>query len=353
MLRAKLIQKEFHYGRPATTSRGTYLTKPVSFIVVRDTEYPSKEGYGECSLFPGLSQDDVPGYGEKLKEIIDLVNEGRFDWDDPLHDWPSIRFGLETARMDLESGGERILYPSAFTTGHASIRTNGLIWMGPKAEMLGQIAHKLEAGFSCLKMKIGAIGLAEELDVLKSIRREYSPGTLELRVDANGAFSPSNVMEVLGRLADLHIHSIEQPIAAGQREEMARICEDTPIPIALDEELIGISGIENRRKLLAEVGPQYIILKPGLLGGIRSAEEWMGLAKELRIGHWVTSALETNIGLNAIAQWTYTLGNLMPQGLSTGSLFTDNIPSPLKIQGEALWYQPERNWGLTLFNKSR
>lgn len=349
MIRASLKHKEFIFRRPATTSRGKLLTKLVYFILLNFDENPSVYGIGECSLFPGLSVDDVEGFGFKLNEIMDRINEGSLKPDASLHDWPSINFALETAYLDLLNHGSKLLFPSEFTFGKESIPINGLIWMGSIKEMKQQVRQKLTEGFRCLKLKIGALNFEEEYALLKSLRGEFSEHDLELRVDANGAFSPGEAPMILARLADLHIHSIEQPIKPSQPEAIARLCEQPPIPIALDEELIGIYPIENKRLLLKTIKPQYIILKPGLLGGIRACEEWTTLADGMNIGWWVTSSLETNIGLNAIAQWTFTLKNPLHQGLSTGNIFENNIDSPLMLSGEKLYYNPQKPWDLSLF----
>jgi O-succinylbenzoate synthase len=347
MIRAKTIDREFRFQRPATTSRGTYLTKKVHFIVLYHSDDPSVAGIGECSFLPGLSIDNVKGYREKLNLTIDRINQGDYYTDTSLTDWPSISFGLETAWKDIRTSGSKILYPSDFTEGKDSIDINGLIWMDSKEEMIRQIRQKIDDGFTCLKMKIGKLDLEEELDILRYIRSQYNADHLELRVDANGAFKLPQVEMILKILSEFDLHSIEQPIAAGHPEALARLCELSPIPIALDEELIGKHSTAARRKLLDTIKPQYLVLKPGLLGGMSACKDWISLAEERKIGWWVTSALETNIGLNAIAQWTYTLNNSVYHGLSTGLLFINNIPSPLYLHGERLYYDPDRKWNLS------
>ena len=220
--------------------------------------------------------------------------------------------------------------------------------MGDYPTMLHRIEEKMKAGFRCIKLKIGAIHFDEELALLKHIRAHFSAREIELRVDANGAFAPSEALTKLHQLAELDLHSIEQPIRAGQWEEMARLTQESPLPIALDEELIGCNQPQKKRELLQTVRPHYIILKPSLHGGLHGASEWIELADELlgqREGHpswWITSALESNIGLNVIAQWCATFHNPLPQGLGTGQLFTDNIDRPLSIQGDCLWFAPNR-----------
>ena len=245
---------------------------------------------------------------------------------------------MEQAFLSLEAKQEGVLFPSPFTEGQVPIPINGLIWMGDKDYMQQQIREKLSQGFHCIKMKIGAIDFETEYQLLKNIRQEYAPSDIELRVDANGAFSPLEALEKLKRLADLQIHSIEQPIRAGQYEQMARLCEASPLPIALDEELIGVACPERKKEILQWIRPAYIILKPSLIGGYRGSEEWIDLAEKQGIGWWVTSALEGNVGLSAIAQWTYTLKNPLPQGLGTGSLYTNNFPSSLEVKNGGLWW---------------
>jgi len=347
MIKAKSELLEFKFQRPATTSRGTHSSKKVHFIILYHSDDPSIAGVGECSHFPGLSYDDVKGFKQKLAQTIDRINQGDYYTDNTLTEWPSINFGLETAWKDLRANGSKILYPSGFTDGKDSIWINGLIWMSDKNEMIRQIRQKLNDGFTCLKMKIGALDLREEIEVLKFIREHCSAEELEIRVDANGAFTRSESLEVLKILSEFHLHSIEQPIAAGHPEEMAKLCAVSPVPVALDEELIGKHSMTSRRKLIDTIKPQYLVLKPGLLGGLAACKDWITLAQEKETSWWITSSLETNIGLNAIAQWTYTLQNHIYHGLSTGSIYTNNIRSPLYLHGERLYYDPERKWDLS------
>ena len=287
----------------------------------------------------------------KISHEESHLHEGYFTAEDltglNLSTFPAIRFGLETAILDLEQGGNRLLYPSDFTAGTTGIPINGLIWMGNKPEMLSRIAEKLDQGFKVLKMKVGALRFGDELEILRALRKEHPASSLELRLDANGAWQPDEALEKLKQLSKFGIHSVEQPIPAGTPEEMARICTNSTIPIALDEELIGVQAPEQKELLLATIKPHFIILKPSLLGGISASEEWIGLAEKQGTGWWVTSALESNIGLNAIAQWTATLNTTLPQGLGTGSLFSNNVPSPLTVTGSRLFYQPEKTWNLS------
>lgn len=350
MIRAKTITREFHFRRPASTSRGTFMSKKVPFIFLYHTDDPTAAGVGECSLFPGLSADHVKGFQEKLDQTVNRINQGDYLTDPSMVDWPSINFALETAWKDLRTMGSKIMYPSDFTYGKDAIDINGLIWMENKEEMIRQIRQKLNDGFACLKMKVGALDLDEEFEIFRFIRARYSADDVELRVDANGAFKPAHALEILQMLSEFNLHSIEQPIPSGHPESMARLCELSPVPIALDEELIGKHTLAGKRKILDTIKPQYMVLKPGLLGGISACKDWISLAEEKNIGWWITSALETNIGLNVIAQWTYTLNNSRYHGLSTGALFNDNIPSPLYLSGEKLYHDPDIKWDLSLLD---
>lgn len=314
---------------PGGTSRGILTHKETWIIVIRDNEH---RGIGECGILRSLSIDDRPDFEQRLKWVCDHINLGLISLLEKLEEFPSIQFGLEMAFLSLESEDDFTLFPSKFTLGQAAIPINGLIWMGDKAFMKQQVEEKLRSGFSCIKMKIGAIDFQTELDLLRTIRKEFGADEVELRVDANGAFTAEGALEKLKILSELDLHSIEQPIAPGNFEAMAMLCEKSPLDIALDEELIGVFSVTNKKELLQTINPQYVILKPSLIGGIKGSREWIELAEQFGSGWWITSALESNIGLNAIAQWTFTLGNSMPQGLGTGSLFTNNIISPLRVK---------------------
>ena len=341
MLHASYKKHTLIFKRPGGTSRGVLSTKDSWFIKVWYGEDSDIVGIGECSIINGLSPDPMEQFEEELSEIVlNINNHLKID----LTAFPSISFGLETALLDLANGGKRILYPSPFTNGDSSIPINGLIWMGAFDFMRQQIIEKLEAGFDCIKLKIGAIDFKQELQLLKMIRKDFSENELELRVDANGAFKSDEALEKLKRLSDYRIHSIEQPIRQNQWHKMAELCEQSPIDIALDEELIGLDDAMIP-EMLDAVQPQYIILKPSLVGGFKRSEYFISEAEKRNIGWWVTSALESNIGLNAIAQWTATLNNTMPQGLGTGQLFTNNIDSPLEIINANLKYNPKAPWG--------
>ncbi|MFD2562223.1 o-succinylbenzoate synthase [Aquimarina rubra] len=329
------------FKRPSGTSRGILKTKETWFIVITAQ---GKQGIGECGILRTLSIDDRPDYEEKLQWTCDNIQLGVEQLWAELKEFPSIQFGVEMAFKSLESESPYILFPSKFTEGKEAIPINGLIWMGEKDFMKNQITEKLDQGFDCIKMKIGAIDFEAELELLSYMRSQFSKDVIELRVDANGAFSPDDALGKLTQLSAYHLHSIEQPIKQGQFEQMKTLCKATPLPIALDEELIGVFDVTDKKKLLLTIQPQYIILKPSLIGGFKGTQEWIDIADELEIGWWITSALESNIGLNAIAQYTFTLNNKMPQGLGTGGLYTNNIKAPLAVDKGTLRYQPYKKW---------
>lgn len=334
----EIIPRLLHFKQPAGTSRGIYTTRKVWYLHFTSSDFPDRVGVGECAPLPALSCDDLPDYEEILTSFCRQTEEKGGEPDiAALRNYPSILFGLETALRHFTTDSWA-LWDTAFSRGEAGIPINGLIWMGDFKKMLTQIETKMEAGFRCIKLKIGAINFDEELALLRYIRAHFSSKEIELRVDANGAFSPLDAMDKLKRLSELDLHSIEQPIRAGQWEEMARLASDTPLPIALDEELIGCNTLEGKRKLLATIQPQYIILKPSLHGGMSGGDEWIAEADKRQIGWWITSALESNIGLNAVAQWCATYQNPLPQGLGTGLLFTDNVEMPLEIRKDCLWF---------------
>lgn len=334
-----------NFKQASGTSRGILRTKETYFILLRGN---SKVGVGECGLFRGLSSDDRPDYEEKLQWVCENIHLEKEILLRGLKEFPSIQFGLEQALLSIESQDKFELFPSKFSQGKDAIPINGLIWMGSEDFMRSQIKEKLKSGFTTIKMKIGAIDFETELALLKSIRKEFSSDEIELRVDANGAFSPNNALEKLKRLSELELHSIEQPIKQGQIEEMAYLCDVTPLPIALDEELIGVFEEVAKEELLLTIQPQYIILKPSLVGGFEGSTQWIELAEKYNIGWWITSALESNIGLNAIAQYTYYLDVKMPQGLGTGSLFTNNFESPLEVNNGHIRYNENEKWNFNL-----
>lgn len=340
-IQVQIIPRVLHFKRPAGTSRGVLNERKVWYILLSNKSNPELVGYGECAPLPNLSCDDIPNYEEVLTQFAEeLTHKNIIRWKD-LRNYPSILFGFETALQHYQRQKLQ-LWDSPFARGEQGIPINGLIWMGSYAYMHQQIVEKIESGFKLIKLKIGAIDFEEEYKLLELIRKDFSADQIQLRVDANGAFSPEEALNKLERLARLDIHSIEQPIRAGQYQEMFRLTKLSPLPIALDEELIGHHSLEEKQTLLDRVKPQYIILKPSLHGGLVGCEEWIMEADKRGIGWWITSALESNIGLNAIAQWTATLGSKLPQGLGTGLLFTDNIEMPLVIHEDELWFNPNK-----------
>lgn len=334
MLKIKIIPYTLHFKRPAGTSRGVYNEHKVWYVLVTDKN--GRSGIGECAPLFDLSCDYDDNYEKTLRSFCkELEKNGELDTE-KVRGYPSILFGLETAMQHLRSGSFK-LWNTSFSNGLSGIPINGLIWMGDYDFMLEQIEDKMKAGFRCIKLKIGTIDFESELNLLEHIRNHFSAEQITLRVDANGGFSANDALEKLKRLSELDLHSIEQPIRAKQWDVMANLCRETPLPIALDEELIGINEFLDKKILLEKIRPQYIIIKPTLHGGIAGATEWIELAEEMHIGWWITSALESNIGLNCIAQWCATFSNPLPQGLGTGSLYTNNIDMPLYIRQDCLW----------------
>lgn len=372
MYKIEISERTLHFKQPAGTSRGVYTTRHSYYLTLTSDEMPGIEGVGECATLPDLSCDAKPEYAVTLRQVCQMVEQmGRIPYD-MIRAYPSITFGLETAfasffdaakkfleivsaegassssemlkqkGVPVPAGMENLtdLYDSPFGRGEEGITINGLVWMGTYEEMLARLEEKLQAGFHCVKLKIGAIDFFKELDLIKRIRDVYTREQVELRVDANGGFLPENAMSQLEALAKYDIHSIEQPIKQHQWPKMAQLCRETPLPIALDEELIGVNVRSMKEALLDTIRPQYIILKPSLHGGIYGCNEWIELANQRGIGSWITSALESNIGLHAIAHYAakvYGPNVQMPQGLGTGQLFTDNIPMPLEIRGDQLF----------------
>ena len=328
----------------AGTSRGV-MTDKVSWMIRLSVN--GKFGFGECGPLPGLSlesEQDVEGELRRLQAELPRAAIDQLHEIGELTEIASIRFGLETAYLDLMSKAPGLIFKNDFSQGRKSIPINGLVWMGEREFMKAQIDEKIEAGFDCLKLKIGAIDFEQELSLLAYIRNSYSERDLTLRVDANGAFGIDSALDKLHRLSAYDIHSIEQPIAPGQEDAMFKLCQESPIPIALDEEIIGIKSGEEKATLLDKLRPQYIILKPTLVGGIAATREWISVSEERKIGWWITSALESNIGLNAIAQLTAEYDVRIPQGLGTGKLYHNNIPSPLTISEGMLEYGSANRW---------
>ncbi len=337
------FKKLFHFKQPAITSRGVYTVHQSYYIRI---EQNGVVGVGECSVLPDLSCDAMPDadYEAVLSNACTLLRTtGEIPYRE-LHRFPSILFGMETAMLQLCAKGSLALSNTPFARGEAGIPINGLVWMGTPEEMSVRIEEKLRAGFHCVKLKIGAIDWAKEIELIRYIRDRFTKEEIELRVDANGGFTPENAMARLEELAKYDIHSIEQPIRQHQWEAMAYLCRHSPLPIALDEELIGVSSKSRKRELLDAVEPAYIVLKPSLHGGMYGTKEWIEIANERGIGSWITSALESNVGLNAVAHLcaeVYGPDFPMSQGLGTGQLYTDNIDMPLEIRGEYLWFLGE------------
>ena len=353
-LKIAVIPHELEFLFEAGTSRGVLKQKNVWYLKAFDTNFPQKYGIGEAGPLVGLSIDDLPDFEEQLiseikkiegnplpqniKEVVALVRV----ISDTL---PSVRFGIESSLLDLLHGGKRKFFENPFFENGVPIQINGLVWMGNHQLMMERLNEKIEKGFRCIKVKIGAIDIEKEISLLEIARKHYDASQLELRVDANGAFTFEEAKIVLHRLKELDVHSIEQPIKAGMELQMHDLCAITPVPIALDEELIGYTSYKEKIRLLERIKPQYIILKPSLLGGFASTTEWIEIAKELGIGWWVTSALESNVGLNAICQFTSSLHVTLPQGLGTGNLYKNNIASPLTVVKDEILYDSTRSWG--------
>lgn len=333
-MKAEYYKYILEFKRPSGTSRGVLHEKETFILQISQD---SEKGMGECAIFRGLSFDDRPDYEEKLQWLCRNIDQDPELLKEELKEFPSIWIGYEQAILNLKHGND-LYFPSEFTQGISSMTINGLIWMGDIQYMEEQIQDKLEKGFHCIKLKIG-VDWKSEHEILQKLREKFSKEKLELRVDANGGFTSEEAKIVLQQLADLDIHSIEQPIKAGKWHDMALLCAETPTPIALDEELIGITDRTEKEKLLKAIKPQYIILKPSLIGGFAGSDEWIALAEKQKIGWWITSALESNLGLNAIAQYTFTKKNPMPQGLGTGSLFVNNSESSLELKNELLWFK--------------
>jgi len=339
MFRINCIPYTLQFKQPAGTSRGVYTEHRVWYVVFTDIKDESHYGIGECAPLHDLSCDYDAHYADTLAAFCKLTEEKQAVDAELLRDYPSILFGLETAMRHYQQQKWQ-LWNTPFSLGEQGITINGLIWMADYKNMLQQIKAKLEQGFRCIKLKIGAIDFDKELDLLRFIRSHYPADEITIRVDANGNFSNEDALNKLHKLSELNIHSIEQPIKSGQWEEMARLVASTPLPIALDEELIGVNDPVCKQRLLETIRPHYIILKPSLHGGLTGANEWIELAGKLDIAWWITSALESNIGLNCIAQWCATFDNPLPQGLGTGMLYTNNIDMPLTIKGHKLWFNP-------------
>ncbi len=342
---ATYFQYLLHFKQPSGTSRGVLIDKETWFILLEEN---GKKGIGECGILRGLSVDDRPDYEEKLKWACDNIHLGEQKLWENLIEFPSIQFGIEMAFLSLKSENPFVLFPSKFTAGEKSILINGLVWMGDELFMKQQIEEKIAQGFTCIKLKIGAIDFDKELGLLRFIRQNFDEKTIEIRVDANGAFNENEALYKINQISGFKLHSIEQPIQKNHTDTMSVLCKNTNLPIALDEELLGVFSLAEKEQLLEKIRPQYIILKPSFIGGFRGTLEWISIAKKMNIGWWITSALESNVGLNAIAQFTFLQNNVMPQGLGTGSLYTNNFDCPLEVSNGQLWYRNELNWKFTI-----
>ncbi len=344
MYSIKITPRTFHFQHPAGTSRGIYTERKSWMLEMTNDDMPGRKGIGECAPLPELSCDDIPEYEKTLRAVCDrFEQEGAIDYP-MMRPYPSMLFGLETALLNLQSGSD-ILFDNDFSRGKVGITINGLVWMGDYDTMLRRIEEKLQQGFHCIKLKIGAIEFEKELDMVKHIRERFSHHEVQLRVDANGGFTFDEALYKLELLAQYAIHSIEQPIKAKQWGYMAELCRESPLPIALDEELIGINIPEMKAHVLNIIKPAYIVLKPSLHGGMKGVREWVDIANRQGIRSWITSALESNVGLNAVAQLAadiYGTSGIMPQGLGTGQLFTDNIPMRLEMKGEKIYMQSSK-----------
>lgn len=346
MLKAAYTPYNLIFKEPAMTSRATMTSKLTYFVKIWDTNNPDIFGLGECALFEGLSYDDRPDYITRLESACKNINDFKIA---DYKDYPSIVFGIETAISDLANGGHRMPFNSSRFSQGEPITINGLVWMGNKDQMIQRVEEKLLAGFKCIKFKIGGIDFNDEINMIRSVRDRFSVKELEIRLDANGGFTPKDALRKLNQLADFDIHSVEQPIKPRQWNEMNKLCQSSPIDIALDEELIGIVSAQDKEEMLDCINPTYIILKPSLCGGFCGADEWIKFAEKRGIGWWATSALESNIGLNAIARWVDQYNLMMPQGLGTGGLYTNNILSPIQQVGQNLVYNNSNNWQLPKF----
>ncbi|MBK9147874.1 MAG: o-succinylbenzoate synthase [Flavobacteriales bacterium] len=350
MIKARWIERTLQPRFELGTSKGPIHARTVWYLIAWNEEAPELKGIGEATLFPGHSKEFPADVKLKLTELCERTSDWQERLNGDLVDVPSVRFAVEQCLRDLQAGGTKTLFPSAFTLGKQGIPINGLVWMGNKATMKQRIKEQIESGFTTLKMKIGAIGIDDELELLRAVRKEHSAEEITLRVDANGAFSAQQAPDVLKRLAELQVHSIEQPVPPGLYEVMEELCATTPVPIALDEDLIGLNTHDAKVDLLDHVKPQHIVIKPSLVGGWDSTNDWITLADQRGIGWWITSALESSIGLNAIAQFTATLNVSSAQGLGTGKVYTNNIPSPLLAEKGLLRYRPEEAWDLSMLD---
>lgn len=352
MLHVTCAPYTLYFARPAATSRGALAERRILLLRASDTADPATIGWGECGPIPGLSRDDTRDFADRVAAACAAITRGEAAAPAQFAHLPSFAFGLDTALRDLANGGRQVLWDTPFTQGQAGLPTHGLIWMDTPEGILRQVEAKIAAGFTVIKMKVGALPLERELEILSAIRSAYPAGSIELRLDANGAYSPAEAPAVLDKLARFDIAVLEQPIAAGSWPALAELCRRSPIPLALDEELIPAADTGTLCRLLDTVAPQHLIVKPALLGGFTAAEQWIAAAEERGIQWWANSLLESNIGLNAICQWTGATGatgatgGSRIHGLGTGGLFTNNFASPMRLAGSHLLYDPQQPWDL-------
>jgi len=335
------------FKKPVMTSRGPLYHKETFFLCLADRTNPARLGLGECGPLPGLSLDDRADFEAKIAQVSDLLNAGYSHTEIDLAEFPALAFGLELAQLDWQGGGRQLLFDTEFSRGRQLIPTHGLIWMSDRAGMLQQVRAKVALGFTCIKLKVGALDFREECGLLADIRRTYPPGRIKLRLDANGAFTPGNALARLNEMTRFDIDAIEQPLKPGQWAEMAVLSRRSPIPIALDEELIGVTNPTEKELLLKTIKPAYIVLKPSLVGGFAAAKEWIDAAQQLGIGWWTNSMLESNVGLSAICQWVSALETTITHGLGTGQLYANNIHSPIRLAKAGLIYDRNRSWDLS------
>ncbi len=347
-MKAYFFKHNLEFNVPSKTSRDILYQKPSWYLVIKDQ---NKIGVGECSIIPGLSLDKLNNIESKLNYACQIISSDQSLVIEEFDEYPAVKFALETAQKDFLSFDKSFkLFDSDFSNSKDSIKINGLVWMGDIKHMQSQITQKIKDGFSCIKIKVGALEFDTEIELIKRIRDDFSDRDLEIRLDANGAFETKDALIKLNKLSEFSIHSIEQPIKRNQWQEIANLCELSPIPIALDEELIGINSAD-RNNLIETINPDYLILKPSLIGGFKECEKWIELIKEKNIKWWATSALESDVGLNAIAQWVYTKNNDLRQGLGTGMLFKNNVESQLEMSGETIFLNQNKSWDLNFFKK--
>lgn len=355
-LQASYTKRTFHFSFNARTSRGAIKQRDSWFLKIYDSANPEVFGIGEAAPVGGLSREKPGDVHDQFEAVVEKINKqdklpatgslkdihSAFD---SLNLSSSVYLAVETAFLDYFNGGKRIIFDNDFHKGKP-LEINGLVWMGGLDFMLQQVSIKVDDGFTCIKLKIGGLNFEKELDILQFVRRKYFRDQITIRLDANGAFKADQALNKLVGLSTYDIHSIEQPIKPGS-PFLAELCQKTPIPIALDEELTGIQTRKEKEELLDRIKPQYLVLKPTLHGGFLGCAEWIEVADARKIGWWLTSSMESNLGLNALAQFASQYSNPLPQGLGTGMIFKDNIPSPLEVKKGKLIWNSKESWDLT------